>query len=26
MPIETVWRDRGCNYFFEATYLITKKR
>ena len=26
MPIETVWRDRGCNYFFEATYLITRKR
>ena len=26
MPIETVWRDRGCNYFYEAVYLITKKR
>ena len=26
MPLEPVWKKRGCAYFFEAAYLITKNR
>jgi hypothetical protein len=26
MSEEPVWQKRGCNYFFEAVYLVTKLR
>ena len=25
MPLEPSWRERGCDYFFETTYLLTRK-
>ncbi len=25
MPEEPAWRERGCDYFFETTYLLTRK-
>ena len=25
MPLEPAWRERGCDYFFETTYLLTRK-
>ena len=25
MPLEPSWRERGCEYFFETTYLLTRK-
>jgi hypothetical protein len=25
MPIEDVWKKRGCTWFNEATYIITKR-
>ena len=25
MPVEPAWKERGCDYFFETTYLLTRK-
>ena len=25
LPVEPVWVERGCSYFFEATYLLTRR-
>ena len=25
MPVEPSWRERGCDYFWETTYLLTRK-
>ena len=24
MPVEPAWHERGCDYFFETTYLLTR--
>ncbi len=26
MPVELSWRERGCDYFFETTYLLRGKK
>ena len=26
MELEPAWRERGCSFFFETTYLLTRRR
>ena len=25
LPVESVWSERGCSYFFETTYMLTRR-